>query len=102
MRSLTKTLKSLKRKNSIEDNIEENKLSLSEGLKKLFYSDKKINKPYFKLFSRHGVKWNIAKWYVEKTFLKKTQLHQAMQGKLEFPIEEIIAANERKKLKMGE
>lgn len=63
---------------------------------------KRINKPYFKLFSRHGVKWNIAKWYVEKTFLKKTQLHQAMQGKLEFPIEEIIAANERKKLKMGE
>lgn len=56
-----------------------------------------INKPHYKLFSRHGLKWSIAKWYVEKSFLKKTQLHQVMQGTSVFPIEAIVAAKESEK-----
>ena len=56
-----------------------------------------INKPHYKLFSRHGIKWSIAKWYVEKTFLKKTQLYQVMQGTSAFPIDAIVAAKESEK-----
>lgn len=45
---------------------------------------KKINKPHYKLFSRHGIKWRITKWYIKKSFLNKSELHKMMQGKSDF------------------
>ncbi len=58
---------------------------------------KQINKPHYKLFSRHGKKWNIAKWYVRKSFLERSELNKVIQGTSKFPIEILLAAKERRR-----
>lgn len=59
---------------------------------------KQINKPHYRLFSRHGLRWSIAKWYIEKFFLEKSELHKVMQGTSDFPINLVIASENKKEL----
>lgn len=45
-----------------------------------------INKPHYKLFSRHGCLWQKAKKDARDKFLQKSELQKLMQGTSEFPI----------------
>ena len=40
---------------------------------------KRINQPHYRLFSRHGWIWKIAKHYVEKKYLLNTELNEMMK-----------------------
>lgn len=40
---------------------------------------KRINRPHYRLFSRHGWVWKIAKYYVEKKYLLNTELNAMMK-----------------------
>ena len=59
---------------------------------------KQMNKPHYKLFSRHGIRWSVAKWYIEKFFLEKSELHKVMQGTSDFPSNLVIASENKKEL----
>lgn len=49
---------------------------------------KRINKPHYKVFSRHGWLWNLAKKYVEKKYLLKTELDKMMRINAQMVAEE--------------
>ena len=41
---------------------------------------KRLNRPHYKLFSRHGWLWKFAKCYVEKKYLLNTELDKIMKS----------------------
>ena len=45
---------------------------------------KRINRRHYKVSSKQGILWEIAKWYVKKTFLMKSILNKLMKKDAEF------------------
>lgn len=41
-----------------------------------------INHPHYKLFTRHGWRWNLMKWLIEREFMQKSILNKLMQNNL--------------------
>lgn len=44
---------------------------------------KQINHPHYKIFTRHGWRWNLMKWLIEREFMQKSILNKLMQNNLE-------------------
>lgn len=48
---------------------------------------KQLNLPHYKLFSRHGWRWKLAKYYVERKYLLNTELDKIMKTSVKMPDE---------------